>query len=81
MLRIGKDMINNKHSLDILVDGEYVMLGNFATILKAKETFKDDKKIIAFFYLPFIEADTLFVADKDTYIKYWRNAELKGEQK
>lgn len=79
MLRIGKDMVNDKHALDILTDGEYVMIGDFVTISKAKETFKDDKKIISFFYLPFIETDALYVVDKDTYIKYWRRGELKGE--
>ena len=81
MLRIGQDMVNDKHSLDVLIDGEYVMLGDFVTIAKAKETFKDNEKIIAFFYLPFIETDTLYVVDKDTYIKYWRRGELKGEDK
>ena len=79
MLRIGQDMVNNKHALDILVDGEYVMIGDFVTISKAKETFKDNERIISFFYLPFIETDTLYVVDKDTYIKYWRRGELKGE--
>lgn len=37
MLRIGQDMVNDKHSLDVLIDGECVMLGDFVTIAKAKE--------------------------------------------
>ena len=81
MLTIPKSMIDNPKALDILQDGEYVMIGHTTTMWKARETFKDSKKIIAFVDFPFVEMDKLFVLDKEDYLKYWGCAELKGENK